>query len=71
MTAPYRSILERVRGAFPKPVSDPVHDAYFVFSILRALDQVDAMKSEIPLLGAARPLDYAAARGARIGSSPS
>ena len=38
-----------------------MHDAYFVFSILRALDQVDAMKSEVPLLGRPRPLDYASA----------
>ena len=29
----------------PQPVSDPVHDGYVVFSILRALDQVDALKS--------------------------
>ena len=37
-----------------------------MFSILRALDQIDTMKSEIPLLGRGRPLDYAAARAARI-----
>jgi glutamate/tyrosine decarboxylase-like PLP-dependent enzyme len=49
-------------------VSDRVHDAYFVFSILRALDQVDAMKSQTPLLGAAAPLDYAGARAERLRS---
>ena len=38
-----------------------MHDAYFVFSIMRALDQVDAMKSEVPLLGRPRALDYASA----------
>ena len=38
-----------------------MHDAYFVFSIMRALDQVDAMKSEVPLLGRQRALDYASA----------
>jgi len=66
VAAPYRENLEQIRRAFPPPVSDPVHDAYFVFSILRAVDRVDAMKSEIPLLGIAQPLDYAAARNAEI-----
>ena len=43
MTPRYHEILEKLRGQFPQPVSNPVHDAYFVFSILRALDQVDAL----------------------------
>lgn len=43
-----------------------MHDAYFVFSILRALDQVDAKKSEIPLLGQLQSLDYGAAEELRI-----
>jgi glutamate/tyrosine decarboxylase-like PLP-dependent enzyme len=38
-----------------------MHDAYFVFSIMRALDQVDAMKSEVPLLGQMQELDYTSA----------
>ena len=71
MTAPYREILDKVREAFPKPVSDPVHDAYFVFSILRALDQVDALKGDTPLLGRPGPLDYEAARKSRIADAPS
>ena len=66
MTAPYRELLDRIRGAFPSPVSNPVHDAYFVFSILRALDQVDSMKGAIPFLGTPSPLDYEAARAMRI-----
>ncbi len=70
-TAPYRGVLEQIRGAFPQPVSDPVHDAYFVFSILRALDRVDAMKGEIPLLGRPESLDYEASREARIPDGPS
>jgi hypothetical protein len=49
--AAYRQILTSLRQSFPQPVSDRVHDAYFVFSISRALDQVDAMKSVSPLLG--------------------
>ena len=62
MTNPiYHELLTRIRNAFPAPVSDRMHDAYFVFSIMRALDQVDAMKSEVPLLGRTRALDYASA----------
>ena len=53
-----RELLTRIRNAFPVPVSDRMHDAYFVFSIMRALDQADAMKSEVPLLGRPRELDY-------------
>jgi L-2,4-diaminobutyrate decarboxylase len=49
-------------------VSDRVHDAYFVFSFLRALDQVDALKSVTPLLGHTEPLDYEAARQSRVGN---
>ena len=51
MSTSYRDIVSQLRTAFPAPVSDRVHDAYFVFSFLRALDQVDAMKSAMPLLG--------------------
>lgn len=47
----YKSILEKIRLAFPKPTSDKVHDAYFIHSILRALDQVDELKSSAPILG--------------------
>ena len=34
----YRQLLQKLRKAFPQPVSDPVHDAYMVFSIQKALD---------------------------------
>ena len=51
MSAPYQDIVAQLRFAFPKPVSDRMHDAYFVFSFLRALDQVDALKSAAPMLG--------------------
>lgn len=66
----YLSVLDHLRGQFPQPVSDRVHDAYFVFSILRALDQVDGMKSEIPLLGQLPVLDYGAAERERIELDP-
>jgi glutamate/tyrosine decarboxylase-like PLP-dependent enzyme len=62
----YRSQLEQLRLQFPQPVSDRFHDAYFVFSIMRALDQVDAMKSKVPLLGQMQELDYAAAEQERM-----
>ena len=63
---PYQELLARLRDTFPAPVSDRKHDAYFVFSILRALDQVDDLKSEVPLLGRPRTLDYAAAERAEL-----
>jgi glutamate/tyrosine decarboxylase-like PLP-dependent enzyme len=66
LPTPYRETLERVRQGFPQPVSNRVHDAYFVFSIMQALDQVDAMKSEVPLLGKPTPVDYETARAAEL-----
>lgn len=66
MTAAYQTIVQDLRQAFPQPISDRMHDAYFVFSFLRALDQVDALKSVTPLLGHAEPLDYDAARQCRV-----
>ena len=62
----YRERLIRMRDAFPAPVSDRKHDAYFVFSIMRALDRIDAMKSQVPLLGRPRALDYDAAGQAAL-----
>lgn len=70
MSAAYLDIVHSLRQAFPQPVSDRVHDAYFVFSILRALDQVDAMKSAMPMLGDPVELDYAAARTRRLAEDP-
>ncbi|HVW00684.1 MAG TPA: pyridoxal-dependent decarboxylase [Planctomycetaceae bacterium] len=66
MAARYREIVDELRQAFPQPVSDRMHDAYFVFSCLRALDQVDSMKSAMPLLGTPQELDYDAARRRRL-----
>lgn len=70
MTAAYRTMLAELRQAFPSPVSNRVHDAYFVYSIMRALDQVDAMKSESPVLGESRPLDFETAGAAVIDQLP-
>jgi L-2,4-diaminobutyrate decarboxylase len=62
----YQELLQSLRKVFPQPVSDPVHDGYVVFSMLRALDQVDALKSQTPILGTPREPDYSAAREARM-----
>lgn len=70
MTIAYQKIVEDLRQSFPQPVSDRVHDAYFVFSFLRALDQVDALKSLTPLLGKPETLDYAAAHASRVEQDP-
>src|SRR5262245_36132582 len=59
MTVPYRDILRKVRLAFPQPVSDPVHDSYFVHSIMRALDKVDDLKTDIPQLRQTDPASEA------------
>jgi len=66
MTAPYQNIVKSLRQSFPQPVSDRVHDAYFVFSFMRALDQVDSMKSAKPMLGQAEELDFPAAQQRRV-----
>src|SRR5687768_1466679 len=66
MAPRYHDLLERIRLAFPQPVSDRVHDSYFVHSILRALDRVDALKTQIPVLGEIGPIDFDAAQSARL-----
>jgi L-2,4-diaminobutyrate decarboxylase len=62
----YQQHLAALRQAFPAPVSDPVHDGYVVFSLLRTLDRVDALKSQAPILGTPREPDYVAAAEARL-----
>ena len=70
MSAPYLDLVTSLRQGFPQPVSDRVHDAYFVFSFLRALDQLDGMKSVTPLLGKAVTLDYDAAKRSTVDNGP-
>jgi glutamate/tyrosine decarboxylase-like PLP-dependent enzyme len=70
MSAPYQDLVDQLRTAFPKPVSDRMHDAYFVFSFLRALDQVDALKSAAPMLGSPVTLDYDKALARRLDERP-
>jgi glutamate/tyrosine decarboxylase-like PLP-dependent enzyme len=70
MTTPYQDIVAELRTAFPRPVSDRMHDAYFVFSFLRALDQIDALKSVTPMLGTPGELDYGLARSRRLADEP-
>ena len=57
-----RHILEKIRLAFPQPVSNTIHDSYFVHSIMCALDQVDALKTDLPMLGNVVPGDFEKAR---------
>lgn len=70
MSAAYLDLVKSLRQGFPQPVSDRVHDAYFVFSFLRALDQLDGMKSVSPLLGKPATLDYTVARRSRVDEQP-
>src|SRR6187431_1854829 len=70
MTPLYHQRLAALREAFPTPVSDPVHDGYVVFSLLRALDRVDALKSQAPILGTPREPDYTAAAEAALAENP-
>lgn len=69
MAARYEELLGTLRQAFPAPVSDPVHDGYVVFSLLKALDRVDALKSQAPILGTPREPDYQAAAESAIGAT--
>ena len=62
----YRNVLKTIRLAFPQPVSDPIHDSYFVHSIMRALDQVDALKTQLPMLGTFVAGDIGKARQAAL-----
>lgn len=66
----YLAVLDQLRAAFPRPVSDPMHDSYFAFSFLRALDQVDALKSVRPLLGEPGHVETASAQHSRIEENP-
>src|SRR5262245_35102104 len=70
MTPLYQQQLAALRQDFPAPVSDPVHDGYVVFSLLRTLDRVDALKSQAPILGTPREPDYAAAAEASLAAEP-
>ena len=58
----YRDMLENIRLAFPQPVSNTIHDSYFVHSIMRALDQVDGLKTHLPMLGDVVTGDFEKAR---------
>lgn len=66
MKRQHEQILRRLRKLFPQPVSNQEHDAYFVFSFLKALDQVDSLKSQAPMLGAAVSPNWEEALAARM-----
>lgn len=60
------SLLEQVRLGFPSPVSDPVHDAYVGFTIMKVFDRLDEMKGTAPYLGEVGTNDYDRARQAAL-----
>ena len=66
MTSRYKELLTDVRLAFPSPVSNRVHDSYFVHSVMLAMAKADALKSERPILGKHTTLDYQQALTSRI-----
>ena len=61
MSTSYREILNKLRDAFPHPISNSLSDAYLVQTVARALDKVDALKradelkGEVPILGKPHP----------------
>lgn len=62
----YRKLLGELRQAFPQPVSDRVHDSYVAHTFMRALDHVDQLKTDLPVLGSKHALCFAAARQAEL-----
>lgn len=66
MEPEYREMLGHIRKAFPQPVSDRVHDSYFVHSFMRAVEAVDTLKTGRPILGERGKLDYTVARNSRL-----
>ncbi|MER3445942.1 MAG: aspartate aminotransferase family protein [Candidatus Dadabacteria bacterium] len=66
MPVPYRNMLNKIRINFPRPVSDRIHDSYLVHTVMRALDGVDALKGELPILGTRERLNYTAAQVAHL-----
>jgi L-2,4-diaminobutyrate decarboxylase len=63
MHRPYLELLDRLKTHFPAPLSDPILDGYFVHTVSRFLDQVDDLKSAVPLLGKKRENHYDACQG--------
>ncbi|MDD5034731.1 MAG: pyridoxal-dependent decarboxylase [Methylococcaceae bacterium] len=54
----YTDVLDTLKTCFPSPVSDPIMDGYFVHTISRFLDQIDELKSTLPILGKERKPFY-------------
>ncbi len=71
MAAPYRELIQNIRLAFPQPTSDRIHDSYLVHSFMNALNQVDALKMHLPMLGAVVEPNYEQARHAGLPSDMS
>lgn len=54
----YPGVMDKVKTAFPAPVSDFTRDAHFVQQVARGLDLVDGLKTDRPYLGQRKPLEY-------------
>lgn len=62
----YRNLLEKIHLTFPQPVSDAIHNSYFVHLIMRALDQADELKTDLPMLGETVDGDFDKAKEATV-----
>ncbi len=62
----YKDLLQKVRVFFPSPISDPVHDAYFIQSVAKGLNAIDNLKGRQPFLGTRTKLEYDLARSGKL-----
>jgi anti-anti-sigma factor len=62
----YEDLLKKVRIFFPAPISDPVHDAYFVQSVAKGLNAIDNLKGRQPFLGTRTKLEYDSVRSRKL-----
>ena len=63
----YKENLNKLcKYAFSQPKSNDIYDAYLVQMFARTLDAVDALKSEVPILGKREPLNFDIAKKASL-----
>ncbi len=67
MTNSYRDVLSRVRSAFSLSNVHGADSSRLLDSLTQALEQVAALKSDLPLFGVELPNDYVAAESSRLG----
>lgn len=64
----YEEILTKIRLSFSAPVSNKIQDAYFVQSVIRALEEVDNLKGKTFFLGKRGKISYRSAQEKKIPS---